>query len=208
MQARILRGVRVATPQGIRPASVHIQGGTIAALAEYEDIPRMARPEELGKAVLMPGLVQYLPRKRDEKDTQAAAAGGITTGLHHELGSLGWIDQAQVTSTEDAPPNLALFLAAFWTDARNRGRSIESVVEELAQAPALRAGLAERKGHIAVGCDADLVIWHPELTLVGTAPPLYGAIRQTILRGQTIFKDGQLVGEPSGRWIAPEKLSD
>lgn len=202
MQSRILRGVRVATPQGIAPASVHIQHGAIAAVADYDDVPRMARPEELGKAVLMPGLVQCLPQGHETTD---AAAGGITTGLCHKAGAFGWIDAALAASGESAPmSSLALFLASFWTDARNRGQSLESLVDELALAPAKRAGLAGRKGQIAVGCDADLVIWHPELTLVGQTPPLYGAIRQTILRGQTIFKDGLLVGEPTGQWLANE----
>jgi hypothetical protein len=54
MKARIIRGVRVALPDGIAPASVHIQAGKIVALAGYEDVPREAVPDELGKSVLMP----------------------------------------------------------------------------------------------------------------------------------------------------------
>jgi imidazolonepropionase-like amidohydrolase len=56
MSHRIIRGVRIATPDGIRPASVHIEDGSIVAVAGYEEIPREAVPEELGKSVLMPAL--------------------------------------------------------------------------------------------------------------------------------------------------------
>ncbi len=46
----------MATPTGIMPASVHIEGGLIVAVAGYEEIPREADAEELGKSVLMPAL--------------------------------------------------------------------------------------------------------------------------------------------------------
>jgi dihydroorotase-like cyclic amidohydrolase len=56
MNRRIIRGVRIATPEGIRPASVHIEDGHIVAVAGYEEIPRESVPDELGKSVLMPAL--------------------------------------------------------------------------------------------------------------------------------------------------------
>lgn len=56
MERRIIRGVRIATPSGIAPASVHIDKGVILALGGYEELPREAVPEELGKSVLMPAL--------------------------------------------------------------------------------------------------------------------------------------------------------
>lgn len=56
MNSRIIRGVRVALPAGIMPASVHIDSGRIVALAGYDEVPREACPEELGKSVLMPAL--------------------------------------------------------------------------------------------------------------------------------------------------------
>lgn len=54
MNSRIIRGVRVALPAGIMPASVHIDQGCVVALAGYDEVPREACPEELGKSVLMP----------------------------------------------------------------------------------------------------------------------------------------------------------
>lgn len=45
-------------PAGIMPASVHIENGRIVALAGYDELPREACPEELGKSVLMPAFVR------------------------------------------------------------------------------------------------------------------------------------------------------
>src|SRR5690606_10678317 len=58
--------------------------------------------------------------------------------------------------------SLQLGLAAVWTEARARGRSVRDVVEWMCAAPARLAGLQGRKGAIAAGYDADLVVWDPD----------------------------------------------
>ena len=73
------------------------------------------------------------------------------------------------------------------------------------------------KGRIVVGYDADLVLVdlsagrpleradlldrHKLSPFVGL--PIGGFVQRTILRGQTIFRDGQLVGDPAGRLVRP-----
>jgi dihydroorotase-like cyclic amidohydrolase len=84
----IIRSSRVVTPENIRPASVHIRDGVIAALGEWDEIPPRASLVEAGDAVVMPGLVDSHVhvnepgRTRWEgfaTATRAAAAGGVTT---------------------------------------------------------------------------------------------------------------------------------
>jgi allantoinase len=82
--------------------------------------------------------------------------------------------------------------------------------------PAERFGLAG-KGRIAVGYDGDLALLRPGVRDVIRTEDLRYRHRQspyvgreltwrvvrTLLRGQTIYRDGQLVGEPIGRLVRP-----
>jgi allantoinase len=78
-------------------------------------------------------------------------------------------------------------------------------------------GLPEEKGAIRVGADADLALTdlkgsfsiqrdelldrHRQSPYVGRK--LTAKVVQTILRGQTIFKDGKITGKPAGRLVKP-----
>lgn len=58
--------------------------------------------------------------------------------------------------------SLECALSAVWTEARKRGYGLERLAQWMSERPARLAGLAARKGRIAVGYDADLVLWNPE----------------------------------------------
>jgi allantoinase len=94
------------------------------------------------------------------------------------------------------------------------------VISELISTnPAKRFGLAG-KGRIEVGCDADLVLVDLTKSHTLTADELLyrhkispfvgrtlrGEVRRTLVRGRTLFADGQIVGKPAGRFIRPEKV--
>ncbi len=178
MAQRIIRGVRVATPRGIEPASVFIEDGRITFVAGYEDIPREARAEELGKSVLMPGLVAG-PLDASDEGCKEALRGGITSLASRE-------PRADVSE-------LSHYLSECWTTMRDSDESLDSLTSTLSTEPARRAGLGERKGQIAAGFDADFVIWNPEYTVAGTSPLLYGLVRQVIVAGVTRVREGQLL---------------
>src|SRR5882672_8847997 len=57
--------------------------------------------------------------------------------------------------------SLQLRLPLMWTEANARGLTVNQLAEWLCAAPARQVGLAQRKGSIGVGGDADLVIWNP-----------------------------------------------
>ena len=63
--------------------------------------------------------------------------------------------------------SLQFVLPIVWTNARARGFAIEDVVRWCCVAPARLANLSG-KGTIAVGSDADLVVWDPEETFTVT----------------------------------------
>jgi len=97
--------------------------------------------------------------------------------------------------------SLQLSLPVLWTAAEQRGFTVRDLMLWLCTSPALLAGQSERRGQIARGYNADLVVWDPaEAFVVGKedllhrhkgtpylGEELYGTVAQTWLRGERIF---------------------
>ena len=108
--------------------------------------------------------------------------------------------------------SLQLSLPAVWTEARKRGYAVTHLAKWLCEGPARLAGLAGKKGAIAVGCDADFVIWdadakfHVDLAQLHhrhkvtpyAGRELCGRVETTYLRGRKIFERGELSAGPVG----------
>jgi len=62
--------------------------------------------------------------------------------------------------------SLQLSMAAVWTGARARGINPERIAEWMSAGPARLARLDGRKGMLAPGYDADIVVWDPEKSFV------------------------------------------
>ncbi len=110
--------------------------------------------------------------------------------------------------------SLQFSLTAVWTEARRRGIGLEKVSHWLSAAPARLAGLAGRKGSIAIGADADLVIFDPDRSVDWNFAVhhrhkltpyqdllMRGAVQRTILRGRTVYCDGWFSPEPKGQFL-------
>ena len=107
--------------------------------------------------------------------------------------------------------SLELSLSIVWTEAQQRGVSIPRVAHWLSEAPAQLAGL-KRKGTIAVGRDADFVVWDPDAEFCVDPASLHhrhkftpyagqklrGVVQATFLRGQRIYDGGNFPAPTSG----------
>jgi allantoinase len=96
-----------------------------------------------------------------------------------------------------------------------RGLSLEELAQLVSTRPAKRLGLWPRKGEIRAGSDADLVLvdldrqWtftQDQLeTKSGISPyvgrEFHGAVRRTIVRGRTVYVDGQVTAAPGDGWF-------
>jgi allantoinase len=111
--------------------------------------------------------------------------------------------------------SLQLRLPVIWSDAKRRGISLTDVTGWLCYEPAKLVGLENRKGTLAAGYDADVVIWNPEKEFQVTAAMLHhrhkttpyngetlaGTVEKTFLRGRKIYDDGQFSADSTGQFL-------
>ncbi len=209
--------IELARESGLRVHVVHVSAAEtleLIAAAREEDIRISAEtcPHYLGFAAeeIPDGATEYkcAPPIREARHREA-----LWDGL-----SRGRFD-AVVSDHSPAPPelklrdegdffgawggiaSLQLRLPAVWTLARERGHPPERLVHWLCEGPARLARLSSRKGRIAPGCDADLVLWRPDRELVvepsglrhrhpitpWLGRTLAGVVEATYLRGERIY---------------------
>lgn len=98
MSDLVVRGERVLTTDGLRPAAVLVEGGRITDVVELgQPLPDGARVVDAGIQVVLPGLVDAHVHVNDPgraewegfaSATRAAAAGGVTTIVDMPLNSI------------------------------------------------------------------------------------------------------------------------
>src|SRR5688572_33228807 len=97
MASHVIRSQRVVLPDGVRPAEIRVEGGTIDSITLLGSSGTSGTLIDAGSAVVMPGLVDTHvhindPGRADwegfETATLAAAAGGVTTLVDMPLNSI------------------------------------------------------------------------------------------------------------------------
>ncbi|HSK72731.1 MAG TPA: allantoinase AllB [Pyrinomonadaceae bacterium] len=107
---------------------------------------------------------------------------------------------------------LQFSLPVIWTEAQKRGFGLRELTRWMSESPAKLASLDKRKGRLAVGFDADIVIWHPEkefkvapeiIQFKNKITPysgmnLKGVVEATFVRGEEVYKNGQFAASANG----------
>ena len=164
------------------------------------------------------------PPLREPADVDAMWA-GLADGSIHTLGSdhAPWLlrdkidDSLDVTTARQGVADLETVMPMLFSEGVRTGRISLSRFVALTSANAARLfGLYPRKGTIAAGSDADLVVLDPGLrrTVDGRSMrsradysvydgrEVVGWPRFTVSRGDVVLRDGQVVAEPGrGRWL-------
>ena len=119
--------------------------------------------------------------------------------------------------------SLQLGLPIVWTEASRRGFALKDVAAWMSTNTARLVNLQHRKGRIARGYDADVVVWNPEASFMvessriehrhKTTPyegkKLYGKIEKTYLAGKKVFDGGKFSERPHGKIVTRnEKIID
>jgi len=190
------------------------------------DISAEVRPDHLvlnheNTSDLGPYAQQWTPIRT--RQNQEALWGALNDGTVNIIAS----DHATHTVEEknsgweniwESPPGLPAIesMLPILLTAVNEGKtSLERVISATTANPAKRLGLYPRKGCIAVGSDADLVVIDTRKERKITADEMYakskwtpyegwttfGAVEATILRGVPVYQQGKIVSEPLGRFI-------
>jgi dihydropyrimidinase len=176
-------------------------------------IDDLARPDfEGAKYVLTPPL--------RPKQQQAALWAGLRNGDLQVIATdhcpFRFADQKALgrgdfTKIPNGGPGIENRLQLIWHFGVNQGRlTINRFVELVSTAPARLFGLYPKKGEIAAGSDADIVIWDPAVERTISAATHHmrvdyslfegfqvkGAARTVLSRGEVIVDGGEFLGKP------------
>lgn len=231
--------IRLAREFGTRVHIVHLSSAEAvpllrAAQAEEVKITAETCPHYLhfGAEEIPEGATEFkcCPPIR-ERENREALWEGLAEGTIDMIvsdhspcpGSMKLREQGDFVNAWGGIASLQLRLPIVWTEARRRGFEMHDVWRWLCAGPAEQVSLQTRKGAIAVGHDADLVIWKPDAEFSVDADSLEhrhkitpyagevlsGVVQQTFLRGRLIYDRGHFEFAPQGhlllRTTSPQK---
>ncbi len=138
----------------------------------------------------------------------------ITTDHSPAPPSLKEIESGNFMKAWGGIAGIQYLLPASWSALRGT-LSLEAFIPLLTSHPAKFIHADKNKGEIAVGYDADLVCWNPDKKFVANknmvqfrhkispyiGKEFFGAIHQTIVQGETVFLENEIINLNKGKWL-------
>ncbi|RPI98631.1 MAG: dihydroorotase, partial [Chloroflexi bacterium] len=128
--------------------------------------------------------------------------------------------RTDIWRTPPGAPGVEELVLSMMDTALSGRISVEHAVRLFSTNGAKRFGIYPQKGVIAAGSDADLVVYDPRATTTIRPEMLFskakdsdrlylnmtfqGRVERTIVNGKTVFRNGQITGEPGwGKFVRP-----
>jgi dihydropyrimidinase len=166
------------------------------------------------------GIMQPPLRAPEEKArlwAQVASGAIATIGTDHcDYTIAQKREHTEFTKTPGGIPGMETMLPLLVTHGVTRGRISWSRLAELTSTSPARVFGLQRKGVLAPGYDADVIVYDPRVegsiraerlhNLAGYTPyegwPVHGAVRDVFCRGRRLVRDGEFVPAPGwGRFV-------
>jgi dihydropyrimidinase len=237
-RAAVERAVAICQATGSPIYIVHLSSAPAldsARRAQAEGLPVFVETRPLYLHLTSPALAEpdggkYIgsPPLRELSDLEMMWS-GISSGSIHTVGSdhAPWSLAAKTDSSlnvitaRHGLADLETMLPMLFSAGVRTGRiSLSRFVSVTSANPARLLGLYPRKGTIAIGSDADLVVLDPQRRrLIDGASmesragysaydgwEVYGWPRFTLSRGDVVLEDGEVVASPGrGQWLRPAR---
>jgi allantoinase len=223
--------VDVCAPTRCPVHVVHLANSDLLAL--YESVKRMGLPLTVETC---PHYLHFAAEAIPDGDTRYKCAPPIREHRHREqlwqglkqgtidtIGSdhspcppgMKQLESGNFMAAWGGISSLQLTLSIVWTDAQPRGVEVEAIFRLLSTGPAELVGLDDRKGRLASGYDADVIVWDPNAEYMVRGEQLHhrhkltpyegehlkGQVLRTYVRGNLVYCDGQLLGAPCGQLL-------
>jgi allantoinase len=123
------------------------------------------------------------------------------------------LDQGRFDLAWGGIASLSVALSVVWTDASQRGFTLDHIAQWMSSAPAALAGFSDRAGALEAGREANFVVFDPNAEFIVTPERLHyrhaispymgetlkGVVIATYLRGEPVYHAGEFIPGARGR---------
>jgi allantoinase len=177
-----------------------------------DDMQRLGAKLRINPPIRKESQVNRLWQRLETGDIDCVASDHAPWSLEHK-------SRPSIFENACGTPGVETLMPVLWSEGIERGRiGLRTLIRSLMENPAKIFGLYPRKGILAPGSDADMIVFNPETkwridgtdmhTSADWTPyegmDITGRVETTIVRGKVIYDQGEIKGERGyGRFVRP-----